>query len=72
MTKSDYAKIYASIEKHLNDVIESYYIDPKEFENTSKVFISKDQFIRMVIARVDRDESLPDPVSLSDKEVNHE
>lgn len=60
MTKTEYGLLFEAIEKHCKDIFKDCFVQPENNEKP-KIFITPQEFVRMLSASIDRDKSLPDP-----------
>jgi len=52
LDKFDWGKIYDSIVKNVGDVVDSYFIEPKTLKKKDLVWVDRNEFIRMIAARI--------------------
>lgn len=61
MTKDEYGKLSEAIKKELTIMLNSFYIDPKDYQDKEYIWMDKKTFIRKAVYSIVQSDLLPEP-----------
>jgi uncharacterized protein YjbK len=61
MTKEEYGKLSEAIKKELTIMLNSFYIDPKDYQDKKYIWMDKKTFIRKAVYSIVQSDLMPEP-----------